>query len=289
MRIVTAGAGGGNDFVARIIAQGIAAPLGQQFIVDNRTTAVSAGEITAKAVPDGYTLLYFGSNIWLLPFFRSNLPYDPVRDFAPVILAVSSPNLVVVHPSLPVSTIKELVALARAQPGALNYASGTIGASTHLGAELFRITTGINIVHVPYKSGSSQIPDLLSGRVHVAFSPAASVASYVKSGKLRALAVTSSRQSALAPNLPTVAASGLPGYESMATQGVFATARTPSTIINLLNQEILRLLSQPDIREKLLNSGVEAVGGTPEQFGATVQSEMVRLGKVIKDAGLREQ
>jgi len=130
---------------------------------------------------------------------------------------------------------------------------------------------------------------LLSGRVHVAFSPAASVASYVKSGKLRALAVTSSRQSALAPNLPTVAASGLPGYESMATQGVFATARTPSTIINLLNQEILRLLSQPDIREKLLNSGVEAVGGTPEQFGATVQSEMVRLGKVIKDAGLREQ
>lgn len=289
VRMVTAGVGGGNDFVARILAQGLSGPLGQQVIVDNRPSATSAGEITARALPDGYTLMYYGSNIWLLPLLRSGVPFDPLKDFAPIILAVSSPNLVVVHPSLPVKSIKELIAYAKAKPGDLNYASGTTGSSTHLAVELFKVMTGVNMVNVFYKSGGAQIPDLLAGRVQLAFLPAASVAPYVKSGKLRGVAVTSNRPSALAPDLPTVAAAGLPGYESMATQGVFAPARTSAALIKLLNQEIGRLLNQAEVREKLLNSGVEAVGSTPEQFGTYIKSEMTRLGKVIWDAGIREQ
>jgi len=289
VRVVTAGAGGGNDFVSRIIAQGLSGTLGQQVIVDNRPSATSAGEITARAMPDGYTLMYYGSNIWLLPLLRSGVPFDPLQDFAPVILAVSSPNLVVAHPSLPVTSIKDLIAYARARPGELNCASGTTGSSTHIAIEMFRIMTGISMVNVFYKSGGGPIPDLLAGRVQIAFLPAASVATHVKSGKLRALAVTSTRPSALAPDVPTVAAAGFPGYESMAMQGVFAPARTPASIIKLLNQEIGRLLNQAEVREKLINSGVEAVGGTPEQFGAAVKSEMMRLGKVIREAGIREQ
>jgi tripartite-type tricarboxylate transporter receptor subunit TctC len=289
VRMVTAGAGGGNDFVARILAQGLSGSLGQQVIVDNRPSATSAGEITAKALPDGYTLMYYGSNIWVLPLLRSGVPFDPVKDFAPIILAVSSPNLVVAHPSLPVKSIKELIAYAKANPGELNCSSGTTGSSTHLAVELFKVMTGVNMVNVFYKSGGGQIPDLLAGRVQLAFLPAASVAPYVKSGKLRALAVTSNRPSALAPDLPTVAAAGLPGYESMATQGVFAPAHTPAAIIKLVNQEIGRLLNQAEIRENLLNSGVEAVGSTPEQFGVAIKSEMMRLGKVIREAGIREQ
>ena len=289
VRVVTAGVGGGNDFVARIVAQGLATSFGQQVIVDNRASATSAGEITAKAQPDGYTLMYYGSNIWLLPLLRSGVPFDPVKDFAPIILAVSAPNLVVVHPSLPVKSIKDLIAYAKAKPGELNYASGTTGSSTHLAVELFKVMTGVDMVNIFYKSGGTQIPDLLAGRVQLAFLPAATVAPYVKSGKLRGVAVTSNRPSALAPDLPTVAAAGLPGYESTATQGVFAPAGTSAAIIKLLNQEIGRLLNQAEVREKLLNSGVEVVGSTPEQFGAYIKSEMTRLGTVIKDAGIREQ
>lgn len=287
VRVVTAGAGGGNDFVARILAHGLSTAFSHQFVVDNRPSAMSAGEITARAQPDGYTLMYYGSNIWILPLLRDGVPFDPVKDFTPVVLAVNAPNLVVVNASLPIKSIKELIAYAKTRPGELNYTSGTAGSSTHLAVELFKAMTGGSMVSVFYKSGGSQMPDLLAGRVQLAFLPAGTVAPYIKSGKLRGLAVTSNRPSTLAPDLPTVAAGGLAGYESSATQGVFAPARTPAAVVKRLNQEINRLLLQADIKERLLNSGVEPVGGAPEEFGVFIKSEITRMGKVIRDAGIR--
>ncbi len=289
VRVLTAGVGGGNDFNARVISTGISGPLGQQVIVENRPTVESAGEITAKAQPDGYTLLYYGSNIWTLPFIKTDVPFDPISDFAPITLAVSMPNLLVVHPSLPVKSVKELIALAKAKPGELNYSSGTPGAASFFASELFKTMTGVDMVNVFYKSGGAPLPDLLSGRLHLAFIPAATVAAQVKSGKLRALAVTSSRPSALVPDVPTVAAAGLPGYESVATQGMFAPARTPMAIITLLNREIVRAINQPDAREKFLGQGVEPIGSTPEEFGAFVKSDMAKMDKLIKAAGIQKQ
>lgn len=288
IRVVTSGAGGGNDFNARVIAQGVSGTLGQQMIVENRPTVESAGDIGARAAPDGYTLVFYGSNLWILPLLRKTVPYDPVRDLAPITLAVSMPTLVVVHPSLPVKSIKDLIALAKSKPGDINYASGTTGTASYFAAELFKAMAGVNMVNVYYRSGGSQLPDVLSGRVPLTFIPAATVAPLIKSGKLRGLAVTTPQRSVLAPDLPTVADSGLPGYESTATQGFFAPAKTPPAIIAFLNKEIVRVLNQSEIKDKLLNAGVEAVGTTPEQFGAMVKAEIARIGKLIKDANIHE-
>jgi tripartite-type tricarboxylate transporter receptor subunit TctC len=286
IRIVTSEPGGGNDIVARLVAEGLTASLGQRVIVDNR--GIVAAEIAAKATPDGYTLLIYGSNIWLMQYLRDNLPWDPLRDFAPITVAVDLPNILVVHPSLPVKSVKELVALAKAKPGELNYAAGTIGVSPHLAAELFKALAGVNIVRVPYKGGGPALTGLIGGEVHLMFPNAGSVMPHIKSGRVRALAVSTAQPSALAPGLPTVAAS-VPGYETGAVICVFAPARTPAAIVDLLNREIVRVLNGAMVKERLFNSGSEVVANSPGEFAAFIKSDMARMGKVIRDAGIQPE
>jgi tripartite-type tricarboxylate transporter receptor subunit TctC len=287
IRIVTAEVAGGADFVARLIAQGVSGSLGQQVIVENRGgSAIIPAQAVAKAPPDGYTLLVYGNNFWLLPFIQ-NVPYDPVRDFSPLTLAARSPNMLVVHPSLPVKSVRELIALAKAKPGELNYASAATGGSSHLAAELFKALAGVNIVRVPYKGTVPGITDLIAGQVQLMFGTTGTLAPHVQSGRLRALAVTSVQETALAPGLPTVAAAGLPGYEAESAYGLFAPAGTPAPILRRLHAETVRVLSRPEVKERLFNTGVEVVGNTPEAFAASIKSDMARMGKVIKDAGIR--
>lgn len=285
IRIVSTEAGGGADSNARPIAQKLAGNLGQQVIVENRP-GVTAAESVAKAPPDGYTLLVNGSSFWIGPLLQK-APYDPVSDFAPITLATTSPLLLVVHPSLRVKSVKELIALAKSKPGELNYGSSPAGSSAHLAAELFKSTAGVNIVRVPYKGGGPAVIDLVGGQVQLMFSVAGLVTPHVKSGRLRALGVTSAQPSALFPDLPTVAASGLSGYESVNRFAVLAPAKTPTVLINRLNQEIVRVLNSPDVKEKFLYAGVETVGSSPEQLAAAIKSEMATVGKVIKDAGIK--
>ena len=287
IRIVTAGAGGGVDFTARLIAQGISGPLGQQVIVENRT-GIQASETVSKAAPDGYTLLVNGSSHWVR-FLLAKMSYDPVKDFSPISLVSRDIYVLAVHPSLPVKTTKELIALAKARPGALNYAAGTPGGGTHLAGELFKSMAGVNIVAVPYKGPAQSLIALVAGEVQVGFVTAASgpVVPHLKSGRLRPLAVTSAEPSALAPGLPTVAASGLAGYESVSNSGIFAPAKTPEAIINRLHQEIVRTLSRQEVKERFFNAGVDTVGSSPQQFAATIKSDTAKMSKVIKEAGIK--
>ena len=288
IRMVTSEVGGGNDLQARLIAQGLSGPLGQQVIIENRPSGVIPGEVVSKAPPNGYTLLLYNITLWIGPLMQ-NTPYDAVRDFSPIALATTAPNVLVVNSSLPVKSVAELVALAGARPGEFNYASSGTGASNHLAAELFRAMAGVNIVRVPYKGAGPALNALIAGEVQLMFPTAGAVTPHVRSGRVRALAITSAEPSALAPGVPTVASSGLPGYESISIYGVFAPARTPRPIVNKLNEEIVRVLNRTDVKEKFFNAGVETVGGSPEQLAATVKSEMARMGKVIRDAGIREE
>ena len=284
IRIVTSSFGGGVDFAARLIAQSLSASIGQQAIVDNRGDHVTM-DIVAKAPPDGYTLMITGAGFFIEPLFKK-LSYDPVRDFSPVTLAVSPPSVLIVTPSLPVNSVKELIALAKAKPGELNYASAGVGGASFLAAELFKSMAGVNIVHVPYKGSGPGLTDLMGGQIQVQFIAASVAPPLVKAGKVKALAVTTAQPTALVPGLPTVAAT-VPGYESVAIVGVYAPANTPSSLINRLNQEIVLGLNQPQMKERLFNTGVEVVGSTPEGLAATIKSEMTKWGKLIKDLGIR--
>ena len=287
IRFVTTGVGGGLDLLARLIAQGITGSLGQPVIVENRPgSGTVSGEAVAKAVPDGYTFLLPGGSLWIGSFFQKT-PYDPVRDFAPITQIARAPLVLVVHPSLPATSVKELIALAKAKHNELDYASATTGSTSHLAAELFKSMTGTNIVRIPYGSGGTEINDLLSGRVQISFATAASIAPYVKRGRLRALAVTSVQSSALAPGLPTVAASGVPGFEMITLYGLLAPAKLPVPIANRMNREVVRFITLPEQKEKLLTTGVEVVGSSPEQFSEAINSQMARLGKLIKDVGIK--
>ena len=285
IRIVTSGAGGGNDFTSRLIAQGITAGLGQPVIVDNRNTVV-VPEIVMKAPADGYTLLVLGSPFWVAPLLKK-APYDPIADFAPLSLVGVSPAVLVVNPSLAVKTVRELIEIAKSKPGALNYASTSPGASSHLAAELLKHMNGINLVHVPYKGSAASVNAVLSGEVQVCFIAASNVVAHIASGRLRGLAVTSLKPSALAPGLPTVASAGLPGYEIVAADAMFAPPRTPAPVIRRLNEEINRYLSRPEITERFLQGGVEAVGGPPGNLAARMKADTARLGKLIADAGIQ--
>ncbi len=287
IRIVTAEPGASNDFLSRILAQGISEPLGQQVIVDNRASAVVAG-IVAKAAPDGYTLLITTGVVWILPYLQTT-SYDPVKDFIPITLAVSSPNILVVHPSVTVNSVKELVALAKAKPGTLNYGSGTTGSASHLAAELFKSMAGIDIVRIPYKGAGPAVTALIGGQVQLMLATSSSVAPHIKSGKLKAVAVTSTKPSEMFPALPTVNASGVPGYEAASIIGVFAPAKTPAPIVSRLHQEIVRTLNRSDTKEKLFNGGMEVVGSSPSQSVATIKADMARMGKVIKEAGIKAE
>jgi tripartite-type tricarboxylate transporter receptor subunit TctC len=284
IRIVTAEPGGTTDFAARLFAQELSARLGQQVIVENRATGIIAAEIVSKAAPDGYTLLLQGNILWLGPLLQK-MPYA-IKDFAPVSLTNTAANILVLHPSVPVSSVKELIAMAKAKPGELNYGSGATGASNHLAAELFKSMAGVNIVRVTYKGSGPIITALLGGEIQLTFGTAASVQPHIKSGKLRAIAVTSSRPSELAPGLPPIAAT-MPGYESVALYGSVAPARTPVAIVKRLSFEIAGVINKPDVKEKFLNTGVETLGSSPEVFAATIQSDVARVGKVIREAGIR--
>jgi len=288
IRMLSSAPGGSSDVVARMITPALSANLGQQIIVDNRGGFISV-EILTKAPPDGYTLLYFGSSLWLAPFLRSNVPYDPVRDFSPVALAVSAPTILVVHAAVAANSVKDLIALAKTKPGALNYSSGPSGSATHLAAELLKSMAGINMVRIPYKGQGPALNALLGAEVQLTFPSAGSVMTHVKAGKIRALAITSAEPSSLFPGLPTLAAAGVPGYESVQMSGIFSAPRTPKAIVDQLNREIVRVLNSADVKDRFSSSGLEAVGGSPEQFADKIKSEMTRMGKVIKDAGIKEE
>lgn len=287
VRIVTGGTGSNGDFASRLLASGLTQAFGQQVIVENRPSGIILGEVVAKAPADGHTLLVTGSSFWLAPFLQDNVPWDPVRDFAPITLAVSSPNLVVVHPSLPVKSIPDLIALAKARPGELNYASGTTGSMPHLAAELFKQMARVNIVRINYKGVGLALTDTIGGQMQLMFPNAGGAAPHVKSGRLRALAVTTAQPTPLFPGVPTVASAGLAGYEVATINGLFAPARTPQPVIDRLQQEFARQLGLPDIRERLLATALEAIGGRPEQLAAAVKREMALFGKLIRDAGVR--
>jgi len=287
IRIVTADPGGANDFLSRLIGQGMSESLGQQVIVDNRASALVA-PLVAKSTPDGYTLLVATGIVWIVPLLQAT-QYDPVKDLVPITLAVSLPSILVVHPSVAVASVKELIALAKARPGELNYGSGANGSATHLAAELFKAMAGINVVRVPYKAAGPAVNGLIGGQVQMMVATASSVAPHIKSGRLKALAVTSARPSEMVPDLPTVSASGVPGYEAATLIGVFAPAKTPAAIIGRLHQEIVKALNRPDIKAKLHNGGMEIVGSTPTQSTTMIAADMATMGKVIRDTGIRAE
>ena len=288
IRIVTAVPGSANDIGARLIAQGLTSTLGQRAIVDNRAGLLGI-EAVAKAPPDGYTLLFFGNGgVYFSGFFQSDVTWDPEKDFSPITLGLTSPNVLAVHPSLPVKSPKELIALAKARPGELNYASGPMGVEPHLTMELFKSMTRTDIVRVGYKGTGPSISALMGGEVQVMIANAGTVMPQARSGRLRALAVTTAKPSALAPELPTLTAS-VPGYESGVFIGLWAPARTPAAIINLLSQEAARALNRAETKKLLFDSGLEAVGNSPEEFGAILKSEFAKWGKLIKSLDIRKE
>ena len=283
IRFYCAGLGGGGDFVSRLISAGISGSLGQQILVENR--GLAGAELVAKSPPDGYNLLVYGNTIFVQQFLQSKVPYD-MKDFAPITMVDRSPLLLVVHPSVPVKSVKDLVALAKAKPAALNYSTGTQGATSHLAGELFKSMAGVKIVNIPYKSGAQELNDLIAGEVQLTFSTGA-VAPHVKTGKLRALGVTGAQPSPLYPGVPTIAASGVPGYQMDSFTGLYARAKTPDAIIKRLNQEIARLMSTSEAKERLFNAGAEAVSTTPEALWTAVEAYVNKAGKLIKELGIR--
>ena len=278
--------GGGNDTIARMIGQKLTVALKQQFAIDNRPGAggMIAAELASKAPPDGYTLLLSNvATMAIIPNVQKKPPYDPLKDFEPISLLAQAPLLVVVHPSLPVKSMKDLVALAIAKPGQVNYASNGIGSSTHLATELFIMMAGIKFTHVPYKGLAPALTDVLSGQVPLMFSSAVAMMPHVKAGKLRAIGTTSVKRAPSQPDIPTVAeATGLKDYEAGSWYGLSAPAGTPRAIIDLLNKETVAAMKAPDIIERLSFEGVIPVGNTPEEFAAYIKKEHARIGKVIR-------
>jgi len=285
LRLVTGAAGGGNDFVTRVIAQGLAARFGKPAVVDNRASGVVEGEVVARATPDGYTLLVSSANLWISGLMQK-VPYDPMKDFRHITLATNSPYILIVYPQLPAKSVDELIALAKAQPGKLNCVTLAVGSSAHLAAELFRVLTGVEMTHVPYKGAPAGISDIITGQTHLMFAALGTALPHVKSGRLRALAVTSAQPSPLVPGLPTVAAT-VKGYETGATLGVLAPAKTPTPIIARLNQVIVEHLKSTEARERLSSVAVEAVGSTPDEFTAFMKRDIARWGKVLQTTGAR--
>jgi tripartite-type tricarboxylate transporter receptor subunit TctC len=281
--------GGGIDAVARIVSSRLSESVGQTVIVDNRAGANGslAGELTAKSPPDGHTLMLGAmGNLGVNAFFIKNMTYDPLRDLVPVALAVSGGNLLVVHPLLPAKSVQDLLALARARPGVLAFGSSGVGGAGHLAAALLQSMTKINLLHVPYKGGAPAIVDLIAGQVQISFASAPSAATSINAGRLRALAVTTTRRSRLFPQLPTISEAGVPGYESHSWYGFAVAAKTPQPIIARLNQEIVQILNRPDAGEAVLKQGLEVWTSTPEAFGAYIKSEYDKWGRIIREIGI---
>jgi tripartite-type tricarboxylate transporter receptor subunit TctC len=283
--------GGGTDVVARLIAPKLSENLGQPVVVENRPGAsgtVAAGQV-AKSAPDGHTIMMGVVSVnTILPSLMPNLPYDPIKDFAAVTLTASVPHLIVVHPSLPVKTIKDLIALAKAEPGKLNYPSAGNGTTPHIAGEMFKSMAGVDLMHVPYKSTGQSMPDLLGGRLSVGFDTYPTAAPHVRTGKLRAIAATSTKRLAEFPDVPTVEESGVPGYRFATWYGVFAPAGTPPAIVNRLHAEFAKAMNSPDIRPRLVEMGIDdTTTRTPEEFATLVRNDMARFSKVVKDAGVK--
>ena len=283
IRVVTSPAGGGNDYPARVIARAVAASLGQQVVVDNRPTALLA-DLVAKAPPDGYTLLVTGGAHWIGPLLEK-VNYDPVGDFAPITLLDRSPTLLVVHPSLPVKNVRQLIALARAKPGEMNYSVGGTGSSNFIAAVLFNHMAGVNIVRIPYKGTGPAMTAVMSGEVQAIFATPSGAASHVKSGRLRALATGSARPSAIVPGLPTIADSGVPGFASESLHALFAPAKTPAAIVTRLNREVVRALQSAEVDALFLQAGIEAAPGSPDDLTSLMKSEIANIGRALKAAG----
>jgi tripartite-type tricarboxylate transporter receptor subunit TctC len=284
--------GGSADFVGRLVGQKLSETVGQQVVVENRGggSGMIGNEQVAKSVPDGYTL-----TIGTLGPFAVNqslfgkMPYDPVRDFAPVTLTGSASHVLVAHPSIPVTTVKDLIALAQARPGQLTFASSGIGNATHLTGELFKYLAKVNMVHVPYKGGGPAMTDLMGGQVSFSFASMPSALPHVRSGRLRAIAVSAGKRSPAIPELPTVAESGLPGFASEDWQGILAPAKTPPEIVARLNGELQRVLGLPELKEKLIAAGFEARTSTPEGFADFIKAETVKWARVVKEAGIKAE
>ena len=283
VRIVTAAPGSNNDWGARLLGDEISPSLGHRVIVENRGGL--AAEVVAKAQPDGYTVLFYGPAAWTLQLFRG-VGYDPVRDLAPVTLAMSSPIVLVVHPSLPVKSVKELIALARARPGDLNYASGTIGATPFIAGELFNYMAKVKIERVPYSGTGPSVIGLLGGEVEIMFPGAGSVWHFVQQNRLRALGVASAKPSALTPGLQPVALT-VPGYEATSNIAFFVPAKTPAAIVSRLHRELVLALGKADVKERLLKGGVEAVGSSPEELGAYVKADIAKIEILMRNAGIK--
>jgi tripartite-type tricarboxylate transporter receptor subunit TctC len=289
--IVPQSAGGSTDLAARVITQRLSEVLGQPIVVDNRPGAGSLNgtETVAKAPADGYTLLAVAASFSINPSLHDKLPFDPVRDFAPITRFAALPHILVVHPTLQAKTVKELIAIAKAKPGELNYASSGVATSTHLAAELFRNMTGTDMVQVPFKGGAPGMVGLLSGQVQLYFATISTALPHVKSGKLRALAVTSAKRSIVAPELPTIAEAGVPGYEHASWVGLLAPAKTPTTVISRLHETSVEIVNMQEVKALLLREGLEPVGDTPQEFTGLIKGEVAKWMRVVKAAGIKSQ
>jgi tripartite-type tricarboxylate transporter receptor subunit TctC len=287
--IVPFTAGGGTDISARVVGQKLSERLATSVVVDNRTGAggMVGTEIVARAAPDGYTLVLVSSSHAINPGLHRRLPYDTVRDFAPVTLVVMSPGILVVHPAVPARTVKEFVDWVRSKPGQLTYGSAGNGTPVHLAMELLKSIEGIDIAHAPYKGAAAAIPDLLGGHIVAMIPSTASVLPLVKAGKLRALAVTSRTRTAAAPEVPTMIESGVPGYEASSWYGLLAPAGTPRAIIARLNTETVQVLRMDEVRERLIGQALDPVGNTPQEFAAMISEEILKWGRVLKASGAR--
>jgi len=280
--------GGTNDIVARVLGQKLSENLGQQFVIENRggaNTAI-ASELFVRTPPDGYTIMLNAPGHATNPTLMK-LRFDPIKDFAFVTCAAESQNLVVLHPSFPPRSVKELIAISKKRPGEINYGSSGVGTTVHLSAELFQFMTGVKWVHIPYKGAGPAVIDLLAGHHVLYFGNVPSVIQHARAGRLRAIAVTGLKRSTAAPDVPTVDESGIPGFEVTTWYGVSVPAKTPRPIIDKLHSEILRALKSPDVRDTLVNGGADPVGNTPEQYTAFVQNEITKWAKVIKAAGIK--
>jgi len=288
--IVGFAAGGGTDTTARPIAQKLSELFGQQVFVDNRPGAAGniATDIAAKASPDGYTILMGTvAALSINPSLYANLPFDPERDLAPVTQAVDSTNILSLHQSVPANSVKELIELAKSK--SLNYGSSGVGGTGHLAGELFNLMTGVKLVHVPYKGGAPAMVDLVAGRVELVFATAASAVPHIKAGRIKGIAVTTGKRSALMPELPTIAEAGLAGYEANNWYGLMVPANTPRAIINRLNAETVKVLNMPEVKTFLFNQGLDAAPSTPEEFGAYIRSERAKWAKIVKASGAKAE
>lgn len=289
--IVPFAPGGGTDITARAVAQKLSESWGQTVVVDNRPGAngTIGVDITAKSAPDGYTLTMISSSHAVNVGLYSKLPYDLLKDLAPITQATSQPYALVINPSVPARSVKELIAVAKAKPGALNYGSSGTGGISHLAGALLGSLTGSDLVHVPYKGGAPAMIDVIAGQIQMLFGTLLLTGPHIKVGRLRVLAVTTPQRWPGTPELPTMQEAGVPGFVITQWYGMLAPAKTPQPVVTKLNQEIARLLHQPDVKEKLAADGADAVGNTPEQFGAHIKSEVERYGKLVKQIGLKPE